>query len=158
VQQAPTASTRICLFELNKQMFAVEGRYSRQFVRVEHLTRVPHAPEALLGLFSARGQVRALIDLGSLIGLASDEPSPLETAALFEINGSVVALAVDRMVGFPAYNPENARSLRRSSDAVLEPFSKGVISIEDGEAVMLDLERIIEHLNATINPGIAQPT
>jgi chemotaxis signal transduction protein len=157
VNQAPTKNTRVCLFELNEQTFAVEGRYSRQFVRVEHLTRVPHAPQALLGFFSARGQVRALIDLGSLIGMASDKRSKTETAALFEFNGNLIALAIDRMVGFPEYNPENARSLRRSSDATLEPFSKGVISVDGNEAVMLDLERITERLNTIINPGIAQP-
>jgi purine-binding chemotaxis protein CheW len=157
VNQTPTMNTRVCLFELNEQTFAVEGRYSRQFVRVEHLTRVPHAPQALLGFFSARSQVRALIDLGSLIGMASDEPSKTETAALFEFDGNVLALAIDRMVGFPEYNPENARALLRSSDTVIAPFSKGVISVDGGEAVMLDLERIIEHLNTTINVGVAQP-
>lgn len=153
MQPAPTASTRVCLFELNGQMFAVEGRYSRQFVRVEHLTRVPHAPQALLGFFSARGQVRALIDLGKLIGVNPDQASHAETAALFEHDGNQVAVAVDRMVGFPAYNTEGSRPLLRSSDTALAPFSKGVISVEGSEAVMLDLERIIERLNATI----AQP-
>lgn len=154
MQQAPTTNTRVCLFELNTQMFAVEGRYSRQFVHVGHLTRVPHAPQALLGFFSARGQVRALIDLGSVIGTVSEQPSNAETAALFEHNANVVALAVDRVVGFPAYEPETSRALLRSSDALLAPFSKGVIFVEGREAVMLDLERIIDHLNATI----AQPT
>jgi purine-binding chemotaxis protein CheW len=151
VNQAPATSNRVCLFELNTQTFAVEGRYSRQFVRVDHLTRVPHAPQALLGLFSARGQVRALIDLPSLIGMGSTAPSTPDTAALFEHAGNVIALAVDRMVGFPVYNPESLRPLLRSSDDVLEPFSKGVISVEGFEAVMLDLERVIEHLNTSLH-------
>jgi purine-binding chemotaxis protein CheW len=150
VNQAPATSNRVCLFELNTQMFAVEGHYSRQFVRVDHLTHVPHAPTALLGLFSARGQVRALIDLPNLIGMASNEPNTPDTAALFEHDGHVFALAVDRMVGFPVYNPESLRPLLRSTDDLLSPFSKGVISVEGHEAVMLDLERVIEHLNTTI--------
>jgi purine-binding chemotaxis protein CheW len=149
VQQTPTANTRVCLFELNGQMLAVEGIYSRQFVRIEHLTHVPHAPRALLGLFSVRGQVRALIDLGSLIGTSEDQARTPDTAAIFECDGSTITLAVDRAVGFPTYAPNGTRPLLRSSDTALEPYSKGVISVDGKEAVLLDFKRIVEHLNAT---------
>ena len=151
MSQASAANTRVCLFELNEQTFAVEGIHSRQFVRIEHLTHVPHAPEPLLGVFSVRGQVRALIDLGRLIGAAEDRATTPDTAAIFEYNGDTVTLAVDRAIGFPTYAPTGARPLLRSSDAKLQPYSKGVISVDGKEAVLLDLERIVESLNAIVN-------
>jgi chemotaxis signal transduction protein len=142
----PTAA-RACAFELGGQVFAVEGTFSRQFVRIEQLTPVPHGPQSLAGLFSVRGQVRALIDLRRAFGLAS-ATTRQELAALLECQGNTFAVAVDRIVGFSLIDPGSFRPIPPEAPHALRVHAKGTIRLEGREAVLLDLERILDQIRA----------
>lgn len=133
------------MFELGGQVFAVEGTYSRQFVRIEQLTPVPHGPRTLAGLFSVRGQVRPLVNLSSTFDL-QPTTSRQELAALLECQGNTFAVAVDRIVGFSLIDPGSFRPLPPEAPKALRIHAKGTVRLEGREAVLLDLESILNQI------------
>lgn len=140
-------SSRACVFELGGRTFAVEGVYSRQFVRIEHLTTVPQGPRALAGLFNVRGQVRPLVNLNSTFGLPSSN-TRFELAALLECRGNIFAVTVDRIVGFSVIEPGSLQAITSEADQAVRAHAKGTVRLEGREAVLLDLERILDSVRA----------
>jgi purine-binding chemotaxis protein CheW len=138
------------VFELGGQVFAVEGTYSRQFVRIEQLTPVPHGPRTLAGLFSVRGQVRPLINLTSTFGLPPTDGLH-KLAALLECQGNTFAVAVDQIVGFSLIDPDSFQPIPPEAPEALHTHAKGTVRFGGREAVLLDLERILDQIRAEAN-------
>ncbi len=73
---APAAATpdsarrleMLCL-SLGDERYGVETRHVREVVRAGDLTPVPFTPDFLLGVTNLRGELLAVVDLGSLFGL-----------------------------------------------------------------------------------------
>jgi chemotaxis-related protein WspB len=64
----------LLVFRVAEDAYAVEGGRVVEVVPRVELRHVPHAPEALAGLFRYRGQVVPVIDLGVLLGAAPCPP------------------------------------------------------------------------------------
>ena len=145
-------TARACLFMVGERVFATAGVYNRQFVRIEGLTPVPRAPHALLGLFAVRGQVRPLYHLERLLELPITLKK-LETAALFEVQGRMFAVAVDQVLGLPTLNPALLQPLANDLPAELRPVSHGEVRLDGRRVVMLDLEQVFQQILAKGEPN-----
>ena len=61
----------VIVFALGKARYAVELRWVREVFTVGHVTPVPHAPVAVVGVVNFRGAVMPLIDLDAVLGRRS---------------------------------------------------------------------------------------
>jgi chemotaxis signal transduction protein len=59
---------------LNDSPYAIAVERVREIVRMRSLTRVPRAPEWLLGVLALRGEVVEVVDLRPLLGIESTQP------------------------------------------------------------------------------------
>lgn len=55
-------------FRVANERFALPARAVREVVRPSRVTRVPHAPESLIGLVNLRGKVLPVVAAGALLG------------------------------------------------------------------------------------------
>jgi chemotaxis signal transduction protein len=150
---SPTASKaprlaeirRACLFTVGEHVFATDGAFNRQFVRIERLTPVPRGPQALLGLFAVRSQVRPLYRLERLLGVPEVklEDRRNETAALFEVNGVSFAFVVSSVLGFPNFSTDTFLPLNAKHPASLNALAYGTVVLEGKTALVLDLEALL---------------
>jgi chemotaxis signal transduction protein len=145
---------RACLFTVGAYTFVTNGVFNRQFVRVEKLTPVPRGPQALLGLFAVRSQVRPLYRLERLLGLnEADDHGRNETAALFEVSGNTFGVMVSAVLGFPNFNTDTYLPLNASHPASLHDLALGTIVLEGKTAIILDLEVLLARIQGQVEPA-----
>jgi chemotaxis signal transduction protein len=145
---------RACLFTVGEHTFVTNGTFNRQFVRLEKLTPVPRGPQALLGLFAVRSQVRPLYRLERLLGMnEAEDHGRNETAALFEVAGNTFAVVVSAVLGFPNFNTDTYLPLNASHPASLREVALGTIVLEGKTAIILDLEVLLTRIQGQVQPA-----
>ena len=152
--QAPELR-ELLVFELAAELYALPLSCVREIMRLPAVTEVPRAPEAVLGLISARGRVTTLIDLRRRLRLAERPVGTRTRVLLVEHDDEVLGLLVDtvrQVQRLQAQEIELASVLGSGAPAYLlgigrpRSASKGVPS--EGELLLLldlppllDLER-----------------
>jgi len=110
----------------------------------DRITPIANVSHLLLGTLNEQGRVVWVADLGHFLGY----PSPLNTDRLeipivvVEDQGTMLGLAVNRIVGTQWLNPDQTISVGRSTDN-MDPFLRGewVLSSEGGKTL-----RLLDHL------------
>ncbi len=65
----------LLVFGLDDSAYAVPVERVREIVRMKSLTRIPRAPEWILGVVALRGEVVEVVDLRRRLGLGSSSPN-----------------------------------------------------------------------------------
>jgi len=88
---ATVAEDHLLTLAIGGEHFGVPAAIVREVARMPRLTRVPHAPAALLGLANVRGSVVPVLSLAALV----DRPAGDAQRVVIVDDGETVGLAVD---------------------------------------------------------------
>ncbi len=143
--QNQNSSARACVFELGGVLFAVPGKFTRQILTLDALTRVPRAPEDLLGLFAVRGQIYPVVRIEGSLGLKPNLSEP-RMAVQVEFETKHMALVIDAVIGF---NPIGLQ-LEPVTDARFTALSLGQILVDARVVHVLDLGKLVQVLASRI--------
>ena len=132
--------------------YAFEAPLVTEVVRLGPLTRLPAAPSFLPGVFTHRGEVLPVLDIGQLVGQAGVAIRASTRAALVHCGPwkvAVVSEAVEGLVAIPRRNLEPPPS---ESSGVAE-FLSAVGRDAIGPIAILDLPRLVEAARARAVPA-----
>ncbi|HHY94853.1 MAG TPA: purine-binding chemotaxis protein CheW [Firmicutes bacterium] len=90
-----TGEQALVVFQLSKEEYAITVDRVREVVNAERITRVPGAPEYVLGVVNLRGRVVPVLDLRRRLGLPPDNPEHPRIMVV-EDGPAVVGMLVDR--------------------------------------------------------------
>jgi purine-binding chemotaxis protein CheW len=136
--------------------YAFEAPLVTEVVRLGPLTRLPAAPSFLPGVFTHRGEVLPVLDVGQLVGQGAVPIRPSTRAALVHCGPwkvAVVSEAVEGLVAIPRKNLEPPPS---ESTGVAE-FLSAVGRDAHGPVAILDLPRLVETARARAVPAGSGP-
>jgi purine-binding chemotaxis protein CheW len=123
--------------------YAFDAPLVTEVVRLGPLTRLPAAPSFLPGVFTHRGEVLPVLDVGQLVGLGSI-PIRASTRAAIVRSGpwkvAVIAEAVEGLVPLARRQLEPAPA---ESSSMAE-FLQAVGRDQRGTIAILDLPRLVE--------------
>lgn len=125
--------------------FAVPLPALRRVHRVEEVTRVPCAPEAVAGVALLLDEVVGCVDPGLLAGGPPLPPGPC-VAALVETPGLRLALLAPEVGTTAELDPARLGPLPAALEERLRPVARGLAELADGTAVALDLEALASAL------------
>jgi chemotaxis signal transduction protein len=146
VPSKPQTLARACLFELENVLFAVPGQYTRQIHTLENFTRVPRAPQDLLGLFAVRGQIFPLVRIEPILGLNANT-SEAKLAVQIEFEGKHMVFVIDVVVGFDYVPPK----LEPVLDGRFSALMLGQVVVAGRVANVLDVAKVVQSLAARID-------
>jgi purine-binding chemotaxis protein CheW len=138
----------LLLFQLSGGQYAIEVMQVREIFPPQLLTPVPRTPDFVVGVFSARGRLISVIDMGIILGLR-----PTTVAA----NSKIIVVANQVMeMGFLAEEVEDVTTIFADN---LKPaltthsgekahFTRG---IADGTTAVLDINAILNDPRLIIN-------
>lgn len=132
--------------------YAFEAPLVTEVVRLGPLTRLPTAPSFLPGVFTHRGEVLPVLDVGQLVGHPAVPIRSSTRAAIVHCGPwkvAVVSEAVEGLITVPrrALEPPPAES-----SGVAE-FLSGVAQDRLGAVAILDLPRLVEAARARAVPA-----
>ncbi|MBI4955066.1 MAG: chemotaxis protein CheW [Myxococcales bacterium] len=82
----------VITFRVGAEEYALPARELCELVRATRLTRVPHAPAYVRGVINLHGEVTAVLDLATRLGLGSTELGPEARVLVVDRHGERVGL------------------------------------------------------------------
>jgi len=136
------AVERVVTLRAGGEMLALPARLVREVARLPRLTRVPHAPRALLGLANFRGAVVPVLSLADLV----ERPGGGERRVVLVEDGELFGLAVDGVDHLA--RAEDAAGIRTLDVAALLAASlpsTGARRVRGGEVAAAHMAETVEH-------------
>jgi len=132
--------------------YAFEAPLVTEVVRVGPLTRLPAAPSFLPGVFTHRGEVLPVLDIGQLVGHTAVPIRPNTRAALVHCGPWKVAVVSDSVEGLVVV-PRRALEPPPAESTGVAEFLSAVGRDRHGPVAILDLPRLVETARARAVPA-----
>jgi purine-binding chemotaxis protein CheW len=137
-----TESLRLVCFELRGQELALPIGDVRETLPVQPVTRVFLTPACLAGVFSLRGEIVPVIDLGVLLGLPRTEVGEDSKIVVIEHAAGTAGVIVDRLRDLRTIDqaldpPPNNLSIEIAALLVgVAATTTGTVRVLDAKAVL----------------------
>jgi purine-binding chemotaxis protein CheW len=132
--------------------YAFEAPLVTEVVRLGPLTRLPAAPAFLPGVFTHRGEVLPLLDVGQLVGQGPISIRPSTRAAIVHCGAWKLAVVTEAVEGLVAI-PRGALEPAPAESSGIAEFLAAVGRDADGSIAVLDLPRLVETARARAVPA-----
>jgi purine-binding chemotaxis protein CheW len=108
------------------------------------MTRVPQAPEYVLGILNLRGEIVTIIDLGKKLGLKSTELNHKTRNIIVNSNGEHIGLMVEQISDVVHAEWEKVEPPPANIGNVQGKYFTGVFKTEDRLIGILDVEKVLK--------------
>ena len=108
------------------------------------MTKVPQAPEYVLGILNLRGQIVTVIDLGIKLDLSGTELSDNTRNIVVNSKGESIGLLVERIGDVVRVNNAKLEPPPANIGSVQGKFFNGVFKTQNHLIGILDIEEILE--------------
>jgi purine-binding chemotaxis protein CheW len=111
------------------------------------MTRVPQAPEYVLGILNLRGEIVTIIDLGKKLGLKSTKISEKTRNIIVNSNGEHIGLMVEQISDVVQAKFEKIEAPPANIGGVQGKYFTGVLKTKDRLIGILDVGKVLEEEN-----------
>ncbi len=141
--------TEYIAFRVATASYALPVSLVREIVRAAHITPVPRAPDAVMGITSFRGRIVTIIDLGRRLGLSCtvlpeyDPASPQASRVrilMIDIGVETVGLLVDEVLMVHRLGNFDIERAANALGADTDRNVAGIARPGDGDEVLLLLD------------------
>ena len=129
---------------VERETFALPVRQIQEILRVERLTRVPHAPFPVRGVTNMRGHVLPVVDLRRRLRLPEVELGRASRIMVVDSRGRLVGLLVDAVREVAEIDRLKVED--PPDDVMTEQsyYIQGVYHRGDDLVILLDADRVLE--------------
>ena len=143
---SPTANQYLT-FQLAGQDYGVPILSVQEIKGWDKPTRLPHAPEYVLGVINLRGAVVPIIDLRCRFGLGAVEYSPTTVVIVVRVSGNrgtlTAGIVVDAVCGVGNVSAENQRPVPEIGSSVDAHFIRGIATVEERMLILLAIDPLV---------------
>jgi len=132
------------LFRVGSTVYGCDIDDIREIIPFRHATRLPGAPDYVVGLINLRGTIVTVVDLGTRL-----EPSRQRGA-----DGSIMLVAMpgnSRLVGIAVQEVMDVRVVGNSRDDVFAQSAandavRGLAHVDGGTVILLDIHSLVRQV------------
>lgn len=134
---------QLVAFKVGNEEFGVDVKKVEGVISLVDITRMPRAPRFVEGIINLRGQIIAVVDLASRLGIAAAERSPATRIVVVEAQDVKVGLTVDlpEVININREDIESSPAL--AGGDVESSFIKGVVKLGERLLILLDVDRVL---------------
>jgi purine-binding chemotaxis protein CheW len=134
---------QLVAFKVGNEEFGVDVKKVEGVISLVDVTRMPRAPKFVEGIINLRGQIIAVVDLASRLGVASSDRGPATRIVVVEAQDVKVGLIVDSPEVINIDKEDIEASPALASADVESSFIKGVVKLGDRLLILLDVDRVL---------------
>ena len=138
-----TPGHELIVVEIQGQRFAIDIMSVREIRGWSPTTRLPQAPDYVLGMINLRGSVLPVIDSSSRLGLGPSEPNAASVVIVAEVDDRVAGLLVEAVCDILALGEGTLQPVPEVGDARVHDFVRGVITTDAGIVTLLALDFVL---------------
>ena len=136
-------SIRVLAFGLGGENYCAEIHQIRSVVRVESITRIPNAPDFVVGVTNLRGQILPVIDIRSFFGLAQKKRTEKSRVIVSDVTGSAIGIMVDEVRQAMEIDETLIQPPLATVSEKLAAYTKGQVEVQDAIIIILDFEKVL---------------
>jgi purine-binding chemotaxis protein CheW len=134
---------QLVVFELSDENFGVDISSVESIIKMQELTKVPHAPSFVEGVTNLRGIVLPVIDLRKRFGMPKEDGSKDTRIVVTNVDNVKVGMIVDsvsEVLTIPESVIEVTPPMISSVDTA---FITGIAKLDNRLVILLDLSRVL---------------
>lgn len=135
---------KLLLFELNKQLFAVDTRQVLSVEKIPNVTEVPQTSPFIRGMAEFHGVITPIIDLKSRLQVAGNDESTETRVLLVAMAGLQMGLMVDEAKEVREMDPTSLQPIPPLIRSGKKQFLKEVIKAGNEIIILLDLQEVLD--------------
>lgn len=136
-------SIQIVVFQLDKEEYAVEIASIESIIKLQTITKLPHAPEFVVGVTNLRGNIVPVIDLKKKLILPEFTATDASRIIVAIQKDSKVGMIVDSVNQVIEIGDETIEPAPSMSTSVDVKYIKGIIKIDKELIILLDIETVL---------------
>lgn len=140
---AVDSEMQLVAFRVGNEEFGVDVKKVEGVISLVDITRMPRAPHFVEGIINLRGQIIAVVDLGSRLGIESAERDSATRIVVVEAQEVKVGLIVDSPEVINIDKDDIEASPALAGGDVETSFIKGVVKIDERLLILLDVDRVL---------------
>jgi purine-binding chemotaxis protein CheW len=130
-------------FRIGKETFGVDIFAVREIVRVQDVTKIPGAPEFVLGVINLRGRIITVVDLRRQMGFAPSDVTPTSRILVIHLDGVSVGFLVDAATSVIKVPGDAIDPPPDMIGGIKADFLEGVAKLEGRLAILLNLRKVL---------------
>ena len=138
-------SIQMVIFKLNNEEFAVEVASVEAIIKLQAITKVPHAPDFVMGVTNLRGNIVPVVDLKKRLNLPESKTGEETRIVVALLQESKVGMIVDAVSQVTEIDDAQIEAAPQYSTSIDTSFIRGIVKVEQELVIMLDLERVFEN-------------
>lgn len=134
---------QLVAFKVGREEFGVDVKKVEGVISLVDVTRMPRAPEFVEGIINLRGQIVAVVDLASRLGIQACDRASTTRIVVVEARDVKVGLIVDtpEVINIRMEDVEASPTL--TTGDIESSFIRGVVKLEDRLLILLDVDRVL---------------
>jgi purine-binding chemotaxis protein CheW len=146
---------QIVVFDLGEEHFGVDIGAVESIIKLQQITKMPHAPAFVEGVTNLRGAVLPVIDLRKRFGLPINEATKDNRIIVINISGVEVGMIVDAVSEVLTVMSEDVEPPSPIVTTLDSSFIKGIAKLANRLVIMVDLGKVLsineqDHLLAAV--------
>ena len=141
----------IAAFTLANEQYAIETRYVREVIRLTDYTPLPGAPPFLIGVLNLRGEILALLDLRTFLGVAVRGVTDLARVFVLGDARAEFGVLADTALEVRILRTDEVLEAPSSVAGIGREYLKGVtreaLIVLDGAALLRDARLFIDQID-----------
>ncbi len=130
-------------FRIGKETFGVDIFSVREIVRVQEITRVPGAPECVMGVINLRGRIISVIDLGLQLGQTPTQIGRNSRILVIQLDSVTLGFLVDAATAVMKVPGEAIEPPPEMMGDIEAEYLDGVAKLEGRLALLLNLKKVL---------------
>lgn len=134
---------QLSCFYVGSALCAIDINVIQEMNKQMEMTRVPQAPEHVLGIMNLRGRIVTIIDLGRKLGLSPSRKTESSRIIIVNSREENIGLLVDRITDVVTARWEDVEPTPSNIKGVKGKYFQGVFKASKDLVAILDVESVL---------------
>ncbi len=139
--------TELATFYLGDALCGIDIKSIQEINKLIDMTRVPQAPDYVLGVLNLRGEIVTVIDLGRKLGLSPANITPDSRNIIINYQNENVGLLVDKIGDVVEVDTKKIEPAPANLEEIQGSFFEGVLKDEKVLVGILNLDEALKDNN-----------
>lgn len=144
----------LATFYVGRALCGMDILKVQEINKLMEMTKVPQAPDYMVGILNLRGQIVTIIDLGQKLGLGNIDVSNESRNIIVNTPGEHVGLLVSRISDVVMADPDKIEPAPANMNGIQGAFFTGVYKTENKLIGILNIKEVLRLENDNLNRGL----
>jgi purine-binding chemotaxis protein CheW len=135
---------QLVVFDVAGESYGINIAAVESIIKMQNITKLPHAKEFIKGVTNLRGSVLPVIDLRTRFGLEPQQETKQTRIIIVTMNKLKVGAVVDGVSEVLSVPDDAIEAIPVTVSSVNSAFLKGIVRIENRLIILLDLGKVLD--------------